>query len=109
MRHMHHMQKSARLFATIQSKLHMKVAYGIANRVECPYAALFCRIVAHTSKTHIIMADSDFEHDSDSTTQSDNEEGEVIIDEVVRYFLRQRTEQHERAEAREIRLLVLDR
>jgi hypothetical protein len=66
--------KSARLFATIQSELHMKVAYGIANRVECPYAALFCRIVAHTSKTHIIMADSDFEHDSDSTTTSDNEE-----------------------------------
>jgi hypothetical protein len=54
----------------------MKVAYGIANRVECPYAALFCHIVAHTSKPHIIMADSDFEHDS--TTQSDNEEGEVI-------------------------------
>jgi hypothetical protein len=73
---MRHMQKSARLFATIQSKLHMKVAYGIANRVECPYAALFCHIVAHTSKPHIIMADSDFEHDS--TTQSDNEEGEVI-------------------------------
>jgi hypothetical protein len=29
--------------------------------------------------THIIMADSDFEHDSDSTTPSDNEEREELL------------------------------
>jgi hypothetical protein len=49
---------------------------------------------------HIIMADSEFEHDSDSTTPSDNEEREEIIDEVVRYFLRQELSKHERAKAR---------
>jgi hypothetical protein len=90
---MHQYAKISAAICNHPIKAPYEVAYGIASRVECPYAALYCRIVARTSKTHIILADSDFEHDSDSTTPSDNEEGEVIIDEVVRYFLRQRTDQ----------------
>jgi hypothetical protein len=46
------------------------------------------------------MADINFDDDTDPTTDSDDEEREAIIEEVMRYLLRYKLGRHKREETR---------
>jgi hypothetical protein len=90
------MQDRARLFAVDQSKSYLRLAYGDAVSVECCMPDVSAANAAHTSKPHNTMPHTEFDGDSDS----EDDVRTRLVEEIIRYVLRNELGKYERAEIR---------